>query len=118
MKGMACSVLFMVASVLIMVQAGRAMSRLTCGQVDTLLAPCIPYLTHGGEPGPECCNGVRSTKALAQNREDKRQVCICVKEAANRYANLEDDAVQALPVKCGVDVDIPVSRKINCDVIN
>uniref|UniRef100_A0A1S4CW12 Non-specific lipid-transfer protein B-like n=1 Tax=Nicotiana tabacum TaxID=4097 RepID=A0A1S4CW12_TOBAC len=59
---------------------------LTCGQVDASLAP-----------------------------SDKRAACNCVKAAANRYANLKDDAAQALPTKCGVTMDTPISRTVNCD---
>ncbi|KAL3537074.1 hypothetical protein ACH5RR_000440 [Cinchona calisaya] len=96
------------------VQKGHAI--MTCDQVDKLLFPCVRYITHDVEPGPACCNGVRTIKGLAQNTLDKRQVCSCVKEAANRYSNLKDDAAQALVKKCGVEIDVPVSRHINCDV--
>ncbi|MCD7452711.1 hypothetical protein HAX54_017835 [Datura stramonium] len=88
---------------------------LTCGQVDASLAPCIPYLTQGGEPGAACCSGVKSLKGLAQSTADKKVACNCVKAAANRYANLKDDAAQALPSKCGVTMDTPISRNVNCD---
>ncbi|MCE3050379.1 hypothetical protein HAX54_047079 [Datura stramonium] len=60
---------------------------LTCGQVDASLAP-----------------------------SDRRVACNCVKAAANRYANLKDNASQALPNKCRITLDIPVSRSINCDM--
>lgn len=112
-RSLILSVLFVVAILQFMVLPGQAM---TCDQVDSLLSPCIRYLTHDVEPGPACCNGVRSVKDLAQNTMDKRQVCSCLKEDANRYSNLKDDAARALPKKCGVQIDIPVSRNINCNV--
>ncbi|KAJ8565569.1 hypothetical protein K7X08_008145 [Anisodus acutangulus] len=88
---------------------------LTCGQVDASLAPCIPYLTQGGEPGAACCSGVKILKGLTQSTADKKVACNCVKASANRYANLKDDAAQALPTKCGVTMDTPISRNVNCD---
>ncbi|OIT08061.1 PREDICTED: non-specific lipid-transfer protein A-like [Nicotiana attenuata] len=115
MKGIIISVIAVLVMIQLMVEPGQA---LTCGQVDASLAPCIPYLTQGGEPGTACCNGVKALKVMAQSIVDRRTACNCVKAAANRYANLKDDAAQALPSKCGVTMDIPVSRTINCDIIN
>ncbi|XP_009591276.1 non-specific lipid-transfer protein 1-like [Nicotiana tomentosiformis] len=115
MQGIIISVIAMLAMIQLMFEPGQA---LTCGQVDASLAPCIPYLTQGGDPSSACCSGVKSLKGLAQTIADKRAACNCVKAAANRYANLKDDAAQALPTKCGVTMDIPVSRNVNCDIIS
>ncbi|CAK9155794.1 unnamed protein product [Ilex paraguariensis] len=52
---------------------------------------------------------------MAKKPEDKRVASNCMKEAANRYSNFMDDAAQALPDKCGVKMDFPVSRHIDCD---
>ncbi|XP_009607860.1 non-specific lipid-transfer protein 1-like [Nicotiana tabacum] len=115
MKGIIISAIAVLAMIQFMVEPGQA---LTCGQVDASLAPCIPYLTQGGNPGAACCNGVNALKGMAQNTADKRAACNCVKAAANKYANLKEDAAQALPSKCGVTLDITVSKSVNCDMIN
>ncbi|XP_022872303.1 non-specific lipid-transfer protein A-like [Olea europaea var. sylvestris] len=106
-------VVAILAVIQLLVQPGQA---ITCGQVDAALAPCIPYLTGGGEPSGACCGGVKAIQGMAQTTADKRACCTCVKAAANRYANLKDDAAQALPMKCGVSMDIPVSRSVNCEM--
>lgn len=87
----------------------------SCGQVDANMAPCISYLTQGGEPSASCCSGVKTVSGMAQSTDERRTACNCLKAAANRYANLKDDAAQALPSKCGVSLNIPISRTINCD---
>ncbi|XP_057466661.1 non-specific lipid-transfer protein 1-like [Actinidia eriantha] len=114
MKGVII-VVVVLAMVQLMVEPGQA---ITCGQVDAALAPCVPYLTGGGNPAPKCCDGVKDIKGMASSTVDKRATCNCVKAAANRYPSLKDDAAEALPTKCGVQMDIPVSRTTNCDNIN
>ena len=112
MKGVVIAMVVLVM-INVMVEPGRAIS---CGQVDVALAPCVPYLTGGGNPVPKCCDGVKDIKWMASSNIDKRAACNCVKAAANRYPSLKNDAAEALPTKCGVEIDIPVSRTTNCDV--
>ncbi|KAL7203887.1 hypothetical protein ACSBR2_017026 [Camellia fascicularis] len=77
--------------------------------------PRVPYLIGGsGSPAPTCCDGIKNIKGMASTTTDKRATCNCVKQAANHYLNLKDDAAQSLAVKCGVQMDIPVSRTTNC----
>ncbi|KAF3647908.1 putative ethylene-responsive transcription factor 1-like [Capsicum annuum] len=74
-------------------------------------------LMQGGEPGAACCSRVKSMKGMAQTTTDKKAVCNCVKEATNWYASLKDDALKALPSKCGVTLlDTPISKIVNYDV--
>lgn len=114
MKGFIVSVILVLALVQGMVEQGQA---ITCGQVNGFLAPCIPYLTKGtGDPTDACCGGVKSLVAAVGNVADKRAACGCVKEAASRLSDLKDSAAQALPAKCGVKLDIPISKTVNCDM--
>ncbi|XP_057808335.1 non-specific lipid-transfer protein 1-like [Salvia miltiorrhiza] len=97
------------------VQRGEAVS---CGQVDAALVPCAEFLTgRAAEAGRACCDGVRAVKGMAVTPADKRAACICIKNAANGFSGLDDSAAQSLPGKCGVTLDIPVSRTVNCDRI-
>lgn len=113
MKGGVVAIFAILAVASLVVQHGQAV---TCGQVDAALVPCINYLTgREDNPSPACCGGVKTVKGLAQTTADKRAACSCVKAAANRYADLKDAAAQNLPAKCGVELDIPVSRTVDCD---
>jgi hypothetical protein len=121
MKGVNVVIIISMLVVLAMVQLsfmarpGQAMTSLTCEQVGACLAPCIPFLTQGGEPSSKCCEGVKNIKASTPTAQDKRDACECVKAAANHLSNLKDDMAAALPTKCKVQMDIPVSRTTNCD---
>ncbi|PIN20678.1 hypothetical protein CDL12_06636 [Handroanthus impetiginosus] len=117
MKSCVAAIFALVALVLLVSHRGEAM---TCGRVDVALAPCIGYLTgrDGDTPSPRCCAGVKAVKEMAQTTADKRACCSCVKDAANRHQDLKDAAAQSLPAKCDVQMDIIVSRDVNCDKIN
>ncbi|KAM3266145.1 non-specific lipid-transfer protein 1 [Capsicum annuum] len=113
------AVAVLVVVVLAVVQLAMvARGAVTCGQVDANLAPCVPFLTQGGEPGAACCSGVKTLNSLAKSTDERRTTCNCAKAAANRYPNLKDDAAQSLPSKCGVTLNVPISRTINCDTIS
>ncbi|KAJ4710669.1 Non-specific lipid-transfer protein [Melia azedarach] len=111
MKGAVISMLVLVAIVQMMVKPGEAV---TCGQVDASLAPCIPYLTAGGTPAAACCDGVKNLKTITPTTADRRAACDCVKAAAARYPSIKQDAASSLPQKCGVQMDIPISKTTNC----
>ncbi|KAL0379771.1 UNVERIFIED_CONTAM: Non-specific lipid-transfer protein A [Sesamum angustifolium] len=117
MKGGVVAVIAILAIISVVAQPGQAV---TCGQVDAALVPCISYLTgRGGDsPSPACCSGVQAVKDMALTTADKRACCSCIKAAANRYVDLKDAAAQSLPIKCGVQMDIPVSRTVDCDKIH
>ncbi|XP_021907061.1 non-specific lipid-transfer protein A-like [Carica papaya] len=117
MKCVIASILvaFMVVQ-LVAMKPGEA--AVTCGQVDASLAACIPYLTAGGTPAPACCDGVKNIKAITPTAADRQAACNCVKEAAGRYPNIKEDAAASLPTKCGVQMNIPISKNTNCQNIN
>ncbi|CAL1392786.1 unnamed protein product [Linum trigynum] len=127
MKGATSSsmvtVLFIAVAMIQLAVAGRPAGGgeegiISCGQVDSYLIPCVPYLTTGaGDPAPKCCDGVRSLKANTATVDDRRAACGCVKAAAGRYP-VKDDAASSLPTKCGVDIGIPISKAIDCQTIN
>lgn len=114
MKGGCCVLiaLMVVVAAAVLVQPGFAV---TCGQVETSLAPCMPYLTGGGNPAAACCNGIQNLKNLTPATSDRRDACRCVKAAASKFQNIKEDAASALPDKCGVQIGIPISMSTNCD---
>nr|WEA82704.1 nonspecific lipid transfer protein 9 [Solanum melongena]WJJ08753.1 nsLTP9 [Solanum melongena] len=117
MKSVALVLVLVALAMVQLTIAGRLEQQhgVTCGQVDANMAPCVSYLTQGGNPSAACCSGVKALSGLAQSTDERRTACNCLKAAANRYSNLKDDAAQALPGKCGVSLNVPISRTINCD---
>ncbi|KAF9589673.1 hypothetical protein IFM89_026928 [Coptis chinensis] len=115
MKVAVC-VALVLAMIQVMVSPGQAF---TCVDVDKCLMQCIPFLTGGAnEPGDSCCAGVKQIKGMAVSTDEKRQACTCAKQAAIHYQNIKDDAVGALPTKCGTPLSFPITKNINCDMIS
>ncbi|XVE76857.1 hypothetical protein DITRI_Ditri13aG0014000 [Diplodiscus trichospermus] len=113
MKGAIISVLVALAMVQFMAKPGEA--AVTCQDVDSSLAPCVPYLSTGaGNPSGPCCDGVRRIKDIAQTTPDKQAACNCAKDAAARMPSLKEDAAASLPAKCNVQVSFPISKSIDC----
>ncbi|CAN1354383.1 Non-specific lipid-transfer protein A [Linum perenne] len=114
MKGSVAVISMVIVAAIAMVQTMQGAAAINCGQVDAYLAPCIPYLTTGaGDPAPKCCEGVESLKTNTPTVDDRRAACGCVKAAAGRYP-VKDDAAASLPTKCGVVINIPISKAVNC----
>ncbi|KAI3938107.1 hypothetical protein MKW98_018663 [Papaver atlanticum] len=101
----------------VMVEPSQA--TFTCTDVDKCLVQCMPYLVGTATvPASACCDGVKQIKGMAITVEDKRQACGCVKDAANKYQNIKEDAASGLPTKCGVPLSYPISKNIDCSTIN
>ncbi|CAI9116892.1 OLC1v1018173C1 [Oldenlandia corymbosa var. corymbosa] len=113
MKGFIVAMLAVLAVVQMMSEPAQAV---TCPEVAGHLAPCVNYLTAGGKPGRECCQGVEDLIASVKTQADKRAACNCVKAAATTLP-VRDEAAQALPSQCGVTLDIPISKNVNCEAL-
>ncbi|CAM0950460.1 unnamed protein product [Alopecurus aequalis] len=102
------------AAVLLMMFAGEA-SALTCGQVDSKLAPCVSYAT-GKSPSisPACCSGVRGLNDLAKTTPDRKTACTCLKSLAGSIKSINMGKVSGVPGKCGVNVPFPISMSTDC----
>lgn len=110
MKRVVITALAMLVIAEFMVQPNEA---ITCPDVDRFLAPCLPYLTGGGIPSPECCNGLKSLQAKAQTTSDRQTACRCAKEAAITF-RVREDTAKDLRNKCGVTISVPVSPTVDC----
>ncbi|WP_369073423.1 non-specific lipid-transfer protein, partial [Acinetobacter baumannii] len=88
---------------------------MTCGQVTSNLAPCIPYARSGTGPVPAaCCNGIRSLNSAAQPTPDRQATCKCLKSASGSVSGLNYGVVAGLPGKCGVNIPYKISPSTNC----
>lgn len=114
---MKTAVVAIIAIMVVISGVAQPTEGVSCGEVNGALAACIIYLRgHEGSPSRTCCDGVRAVKAMAEtSTAAKRACCSCVKAAASRYADLKDQAAQDMPAKCGVQLDVPVSRNVDCD---
>ncbi|KAL6583010.1 hypothetical protein OROMI_005088 [Orobanche minor] len=105
-----------------MVEAGEAF---TCGTAlqERTKAMCDPF--HRGdqeEPSAECCNALKAFREMAKTREERREMCQCVQERANRniagVPGPDGDRIpkiDALPGKCGLPFIYSADRKFDCN---
>ena len=88
-----------------------ASAAITCGQVGSALAPCIPYATGKASALPSsCCGGVRSL-----NSADRQAACRCLKSLASTVKSVNMGTVATIPGKCGVSVPFPISMSTDCN---
>ncbi|KAK1423319.1 hypothetical protein QVD17_18617 [Tagetes erecta] len=115
MKGtsMALVVLAMMVMALVMVQPSEA---ITCGDLTSMLSPCMNYLRSGGSPTKACCDGARKLQGATQSQADRRTACNCAKSAAAQL-KVRQDAANSLPGKCGISTSIPINPNVNCNNI-
>ncbi|RBG47962.1 hypothetical protein BRM46_09900, partial [Xanthomonas oryzae pv. oryzae] len=98
-----------VALLCLVVATAPTVQAITCGQVTSSLAPCIPYLKQGGAVPPSCCAGVRSLNAAAKTTPDRQAVCNCLKSAAGAISGFNANNAAVLPGKCGVSIPYKIS---------
>ncbi|RDX79600.1 hypothetical protein CR513_39963, partial [Mucuna pruriens] len=102
---------------MVVMSAPTAQAVITCGQVTSSLAQCIPYLRGVGSPSLGCCNGVKSLNAAAKTTADRQAACNCLKTAAGAIAGYKQQNGAALPGKCGVNIPYKISPSTNCATI-
>ncbi|KAM7259744.1 hypothetical protein ACFE04_015485 [Oxalis oulophora] len=114
MKGVVISMVVVLAMIMMVMMIKPSEAAVSCPEVDSSVAPCVAYLTGGATPSAACCAGVTKITNIAKTIDDKRAACECLKIAATRIPNINQDAASALPQKCGVPFNIPISKNTNC----
>ncbi|KAG5568127.1 hypothetical protein H5410_064857 [Solanum commersonii] len=86
---------------------------MSCSQVSSSLAPCVPYLQGRGPLGG-CCVGVKSLYGAAKTPADRRTACTCIKTVANAVMGLDTGRAAGLPSTCGVNIPYDISPSVDC----
>ncbi|TVU27295.1 hypothetical protein EJB05_29896, partial [Eragrostis curvula] len=102
-------------AVVVALLATEASAAITCGQVGSTLAPCIPYATGRGTLTQACCNGVRRLNSAASTSSDRQAACRCLKSLAGSVGKINMGTVAGVPGKCGVSVPFPLSLSTDCN---
>ncbi|KAK7390249.1 hypothetical protein VNO78_25548 [Psophocarpus tetragonolobus] len=91
---------------------------ITCNQVSSAVAPCLPYLRSGGKPSGLCCQGVAKLNSQAKTTADHRTACNCLKTLAKGVgSSLNPNNAASLPAKCNVNIPYKISLSTNCNSI-
>nr|XP_009626829.1 non-specific lipid-transfer protein 2 [Nicotiana tomentosiformis]AAM74206.1 non-specific lipid transfer protein [Nicotiana tabacum]BAK19150.1 lipid transfer protein [Nicotiana tabacum] len=102
--------------VLCMVVVAPHAEALTCGQVQSSLAPCVPYLLGRGPLGG-CCGGVKRLLGAARTPADRKTACNCLKSAANTFKGIDMGNAARLPGTCGVNIPYKISPSTDCSKV-
>ncbi|VAI30227.1 unnamed protein product [Triticum turgidum subsp. durum] len=83
------------AAVVLMMAGREASAALSCGQVDSKLAPCVAYVTgRASSISKECCSGVQGLNGLARSSPDRKIACRCLKSLATSIKSINCQLVQ------------------------
>ncbi|KAL8196113.1 hypothetical protein R6Q57_025113 [Mikania cordata] len=99
------------AVVTCMVVVAPYVEAITCGQVNSYLVPCLPYLTKGGTPTSACCSGVKSLKDAAKTTVDRQTICTCLKKSSS---GINAGYAKNLPGLCHVTIPYTISPSTDC----
>ncbi|KAG5582176.1 hypothetical protein H5410_052803 [Solanum commersonii] len=89
--------------VLCMIVVAPHAEALSCGQVTSGLAPCLPYL-QGRRPS-------RRTPA------DRKTACTCLKSAASAIKGIDVGKAAGIPSVCGVNIPYKISPSTDCSKV-
>ncbi|XP_019175664.1 PREDICTED: non-specific lipid-transfer protein 1-like [Ipomoea nil] len=103
-----------VAPAAIMPRAGAV---ITCGEMYSILYPCVDYIMNGGKVPGECCSGLASLVTSLKTRPDRRAACTCAKAAAGSANPEQLGRAMGLPGKCGVHMPFKISPNVDCSKI-
>ncbi|XP_055809227.1 non-specific lipid-transfer protein 1 [Solanum dulcamara] len=104
---------FMVLCMVVIAPHAEAM---TCGQVATGLASCLPYLQGTGPLGG-CCGGVKSVLGEARTPADRKTACTCLKSAAKAIRGIDLNKAAGIPSTCGVNIPYKISPSTDCSTV-
>ncbi|XP_057511717.1 non-specific lipid-transfer protein 1-like [Actinidia eriantha] len=90
-----------------------------CGTMIQLLSPCLPYLMESSaSPSEDCCNGVKDVAGFSKTKEDRSDICECIKSAEAMLVGIDTSRILPLPGKCGVIISPPsVSLDTDCSKV-
>ncbi|GAV64465.1 LTP_2 domain-containing protein [Cephalotus follicularis] len=99
-----------------LVLSANIVDAITCPEAITSLITCHPFLVGFGAPKPPplCCQGVKSVSDRAQTTQDRRDLCVCFKQAFPKFG-IHPDRAKVLPHLCGITTPVPIDTSVDCN---
>ncbi|KAG7028550.1 Non-specific lipid-transfer protein 3 [Cucurbita argyrosperma subsp. argyrosperma] len=96
----------------------------SCILVAQELSPCLSFIkgSNGGSlgenPPPSCCSGVTKLAADAKTKNDKVDLCECIKKSLSMIGAYDPNRIPSIPEGCGIPVQIPpIDNSTNCSEV-
>ncbi|KAK9103872.1 hypothetical protein Sjap_021126 [Stephania japonica] len=102
---------------LLLISESAAVDEIACDTVVRDLHPCLPYILKDStqnKPSDACCGGVKLLKASTKTKDERVQVCYCIKESLEQIPNLDLGRAEGLPKACGVRINPNPSPNMDC----
>ncbi|KAI3960104.1 hypothetical protein MKW98_016828 [Papaver atlanticum] len=90
----------------------------SCDAVITSFAPCLSYLKNSESvPSTSCCDNIRVLDQQLPEKQDRKNVCQCIKLAVHIIGTVNNTRVQDVTSNCGSTLyKFPlISPDMNCD---
>lgn len=96
-------------------EAAAAAASPMCSVVIFLLSPCEGFIKGGANPAPECCVGAKCLIDNLKAKEDREEVCLCVKALLPKLGPYDPNRVPLLGQKCGIkNFFPPITSATDC----
>ncbi|GLT51447.1 hypothetical protein SLA2020_248560 [Shorea laevis] len=101
--------------ILAMVGSHRVHATISCSDALNTLTLCEPFLTgNSSSPDDSCCNSVSQLYGKASTIQERRDICVCLKEAAHSFG-VNPKKAKDLSPKCLFKTVMPIDPDFNCN---
>nr|KJB22368.1 hypothetical protein B456_004G043800 [Gossypium raimondii] len=89
-----------------------------CDVVIFYLSPCEGFIKGGANPAPECCVGAKRLIDELKTKEDRIEVCLCIKALLPQLGPFDPNRVPLLGQKCGIkNFFPPITPATDCSKV-
>ncbi|KAB2068558.1 hypothetical protein ERO13_A08G034300v2 [Gossypium hirsutum] len=89
-----------------------------CNVVIFFLSPCESFIKGGADPAPECCVGAKRLIDQLKAKEDRIEVCQCIKALLPQLGPFDPNRVPLLGQKCGIkNFFPPITPATDCSKV-
>ncbi|PNT71056.1 non-specific lipid-transfer protein P5 [Brachypodium distachyon] len=115
----ALQVVLVVVMLAVAMAPGGARAALSCSTVYNTLMPCLGYVQSGGTVPRACCTGIKRLVSGARSTQDRRTVCVCLKNVSSgAKGGPYLTRAAGLPARCGVPLPYKTGPNDSCSSIH
>lgn len=91
------------------------MAGISCPTVVQDVSPCLPFLSDSSiaKPSDPCCRGVQEVNGMVRTKEDRVEVCECLKTAL-KNVKYDPKRIPIIGKDCGGINLPPIDQNTNC----
>jgi hypothetical protein len=110
----AYTIVHLIGCIMLMAADSHVDASLSCAEITTLLAPCIPYAIIGGTVPTVCCEAITTLDDNSNTVEEDRAACSCIMSGLSLIPGINYDLVSTLPEKCNHTCPYTITATTDC----